>query len=54
MSKPNLSHYPMGSDRLGWHRYYVARFNKTGSQQAEWLAMWYLFLYLAFDEQEQT
>jgi hypothetical protein len=43
----------MSGDRLGWHKYYVARFNKTGSPQAEHLAMWYLLLYLAFDEQEQ-
>lgn len=49
MSKPNLSRYPMGSDRLGWHRYYVKQFNKTGSWQAEQLAMWYLLLHLAFD-----
>ena len=42
--------YP--TTRLGWHKYYVARFNKTEHWQAEQLAMWYLFLHLAFDDQE--
>ena len=30
--------------RKGWHEFYVARFNRTGSKQAEWMAMWYLIL----------
>lgn len=47
--------YPMSNDRLGWHKFYAARFNKTGSWQAEQLSLWYLFLHLAFDEPaEQT
>jgi len=36
--------------RLGWHRYYDKRFDKTGSQQAEQLACWYLLLHLAFGD----
>lgn len=39
-----------GADRLYWHQFYVARFNKDPSNwQAEQLAMWYLLLSLAFD-----
>ena len=34
--------------RLGWHKHYAKRFNKTGSQQAEQMACWYLLLYLEF------
>ena len=33
--------------RLGWHHYYVTRFNKTGHAQAEHMALWYLFLHLS-------
>lgn len=40
---------PASNDRLGWHKFYAERFNKTGSWQAEQLSMWYLFLHLAFD-----
>lgn len=36
--------------RMGWHRYYVARFNKTEDKQAEVMAIWYLFLALSEDE----
>lgn len=39
---------PTGKDRLGWHAYYVQRFNKTQSLQAEHLAIWYLLLHEAF------
>ncbi len=41
-------------DRLGWHKFYAKRFNKTGHPHAEWLANWYLFLHLAFDAEETT
>lgn len=41
---------PTGADRLGWHRHYAKRFNKTGHPHAEWLACWYLFLHLAFEQ----
>jgi hypothetical protein len=41
-------------DRLGWHKFYAKRFNKTGNHQAEHLANWYLILHLAFDEGETT
>lgn len=37
-------------NRLDWHQYYVARFNKTQTKDAEHLALWYLLLHLAFDE----
>jgi hypothetical protein len=40
--------YP--NTRLGWHKYYVNRFNKSGSWYAEWLALSYLMHYLAFGE----
>lgn len=39
---------PTGSDRLGWHKHYVERFNKTEKADAEHLAIWYLLLHLAF------
>lgn len=39
--------------RMDWHEYYVTRFNKTGDKQAEILAMWYLFLHLAFDGEQE-
>jgi hypothetical protein len=41
------SRYPVGNDRLGWHKFYATQFNKTGSSQAEHLAIWYLLLHLA-------
>lgn len=40
-------------DRLAWSNYYAKRFDKTRSEQAAVLAMWYLFLHLAFDEETQ-
>lgn len=44
-----MKKYPMSNDRLGWHKYYVGRFNKDPSNwQAEQLAMWYLILHHAF------
>lgn len=42
---------PAITTRLGWHEYYVARFNKTNDPQACVLAMWYLFLHLCEDAQ---
>lgn len=50
MAKPRPPRRPSPNDRMGWHSYYVQRFNKTGDKQAEVLAMWYLLLSLAFDE----
>lgn len=47
-----LSKYPLGSDNLGWHKHYAEVFNKTGRLQAEHLAIWYLFLHLAFGEEQ--
>lgn len=38
--------------RLDWHKFYVARFNKTQAPQAEHLAVWFLILHLAFDQGE--
>lgn len=35
--------------RLGWHKYYVNRFNKSQHPDAEHLAMAYLLLHLAFE-----
>lgn len=46
-----LSTYPLGSDRYGWHKYYVKVFNKTGRSQAEHLAVWYLFLHLMHEDE---
>lgn len=40
--------YP--ATRIGWHKHYADRFNKTGSQQAAHLADWYLLLHLAFGD----
>lgn len=41
-----------GADRLYWHQFYVKRFNADPTnEQALHLAMWYLLLHLAFDEQ---
>ena len=42
--------YPLGTDRYGWHRYYVNQFNKTLSPESEQLACWYLLLSLALDK----
>jgi hypothetical protein len=38
---------PMSNDRLGWHKFYMNRFNKNPNWQAEQLACWYLFLHLS-------
>lgn len=35
--------------RIGWHRYYVKRFNKTELPEAEQMACWYLLLHLEHD-----
>lgn len=40
------------NDRLSWHRFYAARFDKTGSPRSEHLAVWYLLLHLALDQPE--
>lgn len=37
---------------LGWHNYYVARFNKTQHPDAAYLAMLYLFFALRDEETE--
>jgi len=44
----NQKSYP--NTNLGWHRFYVARFNKTGSLGAEYLATMYLYMHLAFGD----
>lgn len=31
---------------LGWHKYYVKRFNKNGNIWSCYMAMYYLFLHL--------
>lgn len=43
---------PVGSDRLGWHNFYVRRFEACVRQgqdyrPAEQLSLWYLLLHLA-------
>ena len=45
MAKPSKA-----NDRIGWHRYYVGRYNQNQDRYAEHLACWFLFLHLAFDE----
>lgn len=40
--------YP--NTRIGWHKYYVNRFNKNRHPHAAELAMVYLFLHLASEE----
>ena len=47
MARP-IKSYP--ATNLGWHDFYVARFNKTGSPAAEYLASLYLFFHLAFGD----
>lgn len=32
--------------RMGWHKHYASRYNKTLDPQAEHLALWYLILHL--------
>lgn len=44
-----MKRYP--SSNLGWHRYYVSRFNKTGSKDAGLLADLYLLFHLAFGDE---
>ena len=48
MSRRRLAKMP--ASRIGWHEYYTARFNKTGSPDALHLALWYYLLHLAFGE----
>lgn len=40
--------YP--ASRMGWHKFYAARFDKTQCPQAEHLACWYLLLFLSLGE----
>lgn len=47
-----LSKYPVGGDNLGWHNYYVQRFNKTGRPDCAHLAIWYLLLHFALGEEQ--
>lgn len=42
------SRYP--NTTLGWHKYYVRRFNKTQHPDAEYLACLYHFFHLAFGD----
>lgn len=35
--------------RIGWHKHYASRFNKTQHPHAEHLALWYLILHLGLD-----
>lgn len=35
--------------RMGWHRFYVNKFNKKPHPDTEQMALWYLLLHLAFD-----
>lgn len=46
-----MKRYPVSS--LGWHQYYVRRFNKTLHPDAEYLAVLYLFFALR-DEDAQV
>ena len=39
-----MKHWPY--THLGWHQYYVKRFNKNEHPDAAYLAMVYLFLHL--------
>ena len=41
-----MSKYP--NTRVGWHNYYVKRYNKSKHLDALQLACWYLLLHLAF------
>jgi hypothetical protein len=36
----------------GWHRYYVNRFNRTATEEAEYLAILNLFFHLAFGDEK--
>lgn len=53
----SIAKCPMSGDRLGWHNYYVARFDqwvrandRYSAKTAEHLALWYLFLHLSETE----
>lgn len=35
--------------RLGWHKYYVNRFNKYHHPDADFMACYFLLLHLAFE-----
>jgi hypothetical protein len=35
--------------RMGWHKHYAGRFNKTQHQDAAHLAIWYLLLHLGLE-----
>lgn len=43
-----MSAYPC--TRKGWSKYYARRYNRTNSEQALHLAMWYDLLHLAFGD----
>jgi len=49
---------PLSHDRLGWHEFYVRRFEACVRQNqnyrpAEHLALWYLFLHLSDGETDE-
>lgn len=39
--------------RLGWHEFYATAYNRHRREDCAVLAMWYLFLHLAFDAEEK-
>lgn len=45
-----MKSYPV--THIGWHVYYVKRFNKNLHPDAAYLAMLYLFFHLAYNEDE--
>lgn len=38
------------NSNMGWHKYYVKRFNKDGNPYSLYLAMLYFTYYLAFGD----
>lgn len=38
--------------RLGWHRHYAKRFDKTEREDSAHMALFYFVLYLAFDAEQ--
>lgn len=47
-----MKKYP--NSRMGWHKWYADRFNKTGSKFAEQLAIWFFLLHEAFGERSHS
>ena len=43
-----MKKYP--NTRMGWHRFFAERFNKTGRASSEHLALWFFLLHEAFGE----